>query len=130
MASTSLWNIQKFDQTLGTYTNLDAAKAHGDHVIRDHYRPHMDRHRVPASHRVVDWRAPCCGHLHGPGQFNHTAHLVTHAIGCRPPEFRALVLRPFWAATGKAAGTGHVSTAWEIWQGFAYDRFDPGATLA
>ncbi|MCZ0984144.1 hypothetical protein O1L60_46135 [Streptomyces diastatochromogenes] len=58
MASTSLWNVQKFDQTLGTYTNLDAAKAHGDHVIRDHYRPHMDRRRVPASHRVVDWRVP------------------------------------------------------------------------
>lgn len=129
MASTTLWNIQNLDQTLGTYTNLDAAKDHGDHVIRDHYRPHMDRHRVPASHRALDWRVPCCGHLHGPGQFNHTVHLVTHTHGCRLPETRLLVLRPFWAASGTAVSTGHVSTAWEIWQGLAHDRFDMSAML-
>jgi len=67
----------------------------------------------------------CCGHLYGPGQFNHTAYPETHADGCWRTEPRVLCLRPFWAASGKAAGTGHVSTDWEIWQGTAYDRFDP-----
>lgn len=128
--STFLWNIQRFDQTLGTYTNLDAARAHGNHVIHDHYRHHMDRRRVPASYRAIDWRVHCCGHLYGPGQFNQTAYPVTHADGCRRQKSRLLVLRPFWTATGTAVGTGHVRTDWEIWQGLAYDRFDPRAILA
>jgi hypothetical protein len=127
---TRLWNIQKWDQTLGTYTNLEAAKAHGTHLVHDHYRHYMDRRQVPISHRAVDWRVHCCGHLYGPGQLDHTAYPDTHAEGCREPTSRLLLLRPFWAATGRAIGTGHVSTHWEIWEGRAYDQFDPSAMLA
>ncbi|MFI0156250.1 hypothetical protein [Streptomyces lydicus] len=128
-ADTDLWNVQKFDQTLCVYTNLEAAKAHGEHIIHEHYRHHMDRRRVPESHRAIDWRVYCCGHLYGPGRFNHTAYPDVHAEGCWRAEPKVLRLRPFWAASGKAAGTGHVSTDWEIWQGLAYDRFDPRTVL-
>lgn len=124
-AGTSLWNVQKWDQRLGTYSNPEAAKAHGDHVIHDHYRHHMDRHRVPDSHRIIDWRVDCCGHLYGPGQFNHVAYPETHADGCWRQKSGLLILRPFWAANGTKVGTGHVSTDWEIWQGVALDQFDP-----
>ncbi|WP_039942921.1 hypothetical protein [Streptomyces himastatinicus] len=126
-ANTTLWRVQKWDQTLGTYSNLDAAKAHAEHVIRDYYRDAMNRRRVPESHRAIDWRAYCCGHLYGPGRFNHTAYPDTHAEGCLHREPEMLGLRPFWAASGTRAGGGHVNTDWEIWQGVAYDRFDPSA---
>lgn len=128
-AGTDLWNVQKFDQTIGVYTNLDAAKTHGDHIIQAHYQDVMDRRRVPESHRAIDWRVYCCGHLYGPGQFNHTAYPDPHADGCWRSEPPVLCLRPFWVASGKAAGTGHVSTDWEIWQGTAFDRFDPSRTM-
>ncbi|MFF1712141.1 hypothetical protein [Streptomyces sp. NPDC058268] len=123
--STLLWNVQNWEYTLGAYTNLTAAQAHGEHVIRAHYRHSMDRHRVPASHRTVDWRVPCCGHLYGPGQLNHTSWPKEHADRCRAQKPPRLSLHPFWAASGTRASTGHVSTAWEIWQGVAHDRFDP-----
>ncbi|MCP9209632.1 hypothetical protein [Streptomyces cucumeris] len=129
MADSCIWNVQRWDQTLGVYLNLLAAKEHGNHVIGDYYRSYMDGHRVPASHRVVDWRAHCCGHLLGPGAFNHTAYPDVHAEGCRyqsrAPE--PLVLRPFWTASGAKVSTGHVSTNWEIYQAVARDTFDPGS---
>lgn len=125
-AGADFWNVQKFDQTIGVYTNLEAAKAHGDHIIHAHYQDAMDRRRVPESHRAIDWRVHCCGHLYGPGRFDHTAYPEAHADGCRRQKSQRLVLRPFWEATGTAASTGNVSTDWEIWQGMAYDRFDPG----
>lgn len=124
-AGTALWNVQNFDQMLGVYTDLEAAKAHGDHVIHAHYQDAMDRRRVPEAHRAIDWRVPCCGHLYGPGRFNHTTAPDVHADGCWQTEPKVLCLRPFWAASGATAGTGHVSTAWEIWQGTAYARFNP-----
>jgi hypothetical protein len=125
-AGTDLWNVQKFDQTIGVYTNLDAAKAHGDHIIRRHYQDAMDRRRVPDSHRAIDWRVSCCGHLYGPGPINHTAYPDVHAEGCwSPVEPKTLCLRPFWVTSGKKASTGHVSTDWEIWQGVARHQFDP-----
>jgi hypothetical protein len=124
-ADIALWNVQKFDQTLCAYTTLEAAKAHGEHIIHAYYQDAMDRRRVPESHRAIDWRVSCCGHLYGPGQFNHTAYPDVHAEGCWWTEPKALSLRPFWVVNGKAAGTGHVSTDWEIWQGVAYARFDP-----
>ncbi|MEU1824150.1 hypothetical protein ABZ502_17200 [Streptomyces abikoensis] len=123
--STEIWNVQRWDQTLGTYSNLEAAKAHGQHVIHRHYLHHMDRRRVPDSHRVIDWRVPCCGHLSGPGQFDHTSWPDVHADGCQDQRTGLLNLRPFWAVTGTRIHTGHVTTAWEIWQGIAHDRFDP-----
>ncbi|MGW7131329.1 hypothetical protein ACWGIA_23750 [Streptomyces bobili] len=129
-AGTDLWNVQQFDQTLGIYTSLEAAKAHGEYVIHDHYRHHMDCRRVPESHQAIDWHVSCCGHLYGPGQFNHTAYPETHAEGCWRTEPKALCLRPFWAASGKAVSAGHVSTDWEIWPGMAYDRFDPSMVFA
>lgn len=129
-AGTVLWNVQRFDQTLSVYTALDAAKDHGSHIVRAHYQDAMDRRRVPKSHRAVDWRVHCCGHLYGPGSFDHAAYPVVHADGCPRPESRVLVLRPFWAATGTAARTGHVSTDWEIWQGTAYAQFDPSMASA
>lgn len=129
-AGTDLWNVQKFDQILRVYTNLEAAKAHGEHIIHQHYQNAMDRRRVPESHRAIDWRIYCCGHLYGPGQFNHTAYPDKHAEGCWRTEPNTLCLRPFWVASGKAAGTGHVSTDWEIWQGMAYERFEPSMVLA
>lgn len=124
MTACMIWIVQNFDQTLGTYTNLDAAKAHGEHVVQGHFRPYLDRNRVPASHRVVDWRLWCCGHLLGPGRFNHSDS-QGHAEGCTRTSYRTVGLDPFWAADGKRAGTGHTSTAWQIWQGVAYDQFDP-----
>lgn len=126
---TALWNVQRFDQTLAVYTALDAAKDHGDHIIHEHYRDAMDRRRVPESHRAIDWRISCCGHLYGPGRFSHIAYPDVHAEGCCREQPEALCLRPFWVASGKPAGTGHVSTDWEIWQGVAYDRFDPSPVL-
>ncbi|PBC72232.1 MULTISPECIES: hypothetical protein [unclassified Streptomyces] len=129
ITSTSVWRVQRFDQTLNTYSNLDAAKAHGEHVIHAHYQDVMTRRRVPTEHRVIDWRIWCCGHLYGPGNFNHTAYPETHAEGCWRPTSEMLGLRPFWAASGTSAGTGHTSTAWEIWQVLAHDRFDPGTVL-
>jgi hypothetical protein len=128
-AGTDLWNVQTFDQTMGVYTNLEAAKAHSEHIIHAHYQDAMDRNRVPESHRAIDWRVTCCGHLYGPGRFDHTAYPETHADGCWRQQSGLLVLRPFWVASGTRAGTGHVSTYWEIWQGMAYDRFDPSAVL-
>ena len=127
---TDLWNMQRFDQTMGVYTTLEAAKAHGEHIIHAHYQDAMDRRRVPDAHRAIDWRVHCCGHLYGPGRFDHTAYPETHPEGCPRPESRVLVLRPFWVASGKTASTGHVSTDWEIWKGTAYDRFDPSVVFA
>jgi hypothetical protein len=123
--NTAIWNVRRFDQTLGVYSNPKAAREHGDHVIHAHFRHHMDRHRVPDSHRIIDWRVDCCGHLYGRGQFNHTAYPQKHAEGCSWQKSGLVVLRPFWAASGAKVGTGHVSTDWEIWQGVACDRFDP-----
>lgn len=123
-AGTDLWNVQKFDQTIGVYTNLDAARDHGDHIIHRHYQDAMNRHRVPDSHRAIDWRASCCGHLYGPGRFS-TSSPDTHAEGCDRTKPTVLCLRPFWVTSGKSARTGHVSTDWEIWQGVARHQFDP-----
>ncbi|MFD1278021.1 hypothetical protein [Streptomyces kaempferi] len=130
MSDAHFWSVQNFDQTLGTYSNLEAARDHGDHIIREHYRSHMDRHRVPESHRAIDWRVWCCGHLYGPGHFNHQAYPETHAEGCSRQTSKVLGLRPFWVAGGNPVSTGHVSTVWEIWQVLAYARFDPGMALA
>jgi hypothetical protein len=128
-SSTSLWNVRQFDQTLGTYSNLDAARAHGEHVIRFNFRYDMDRRKVPEASRAIDWRVDCCGHLFGPGQFNHTAYPERHVEGCLRQQSGLLTLRPFWAVSGQRAGGGHVNTDWEIWQGVAYDRFDPSTVL-
>jgi len=49
-----LWNVQRFDQTLCVYTALEAAKAHGEHIIHAHYQDAMDRNRVPDTHRSID----------------------------------------------------------------------------
>ncbi|MEU5196054.1 hypothetical protein AB0G86_18690 [Streptomyces scabiei] len=127
---TAIWNVQNFDQTLGVYSNIEAAKAHGKHVIHAHYQDAMDRHRVPDTHRAIDWRVHCCGHLYGPGTFDHTAYPDAHAQGCWRQTADLLGLRPFWVVSGASASTGHTRTAWEIWQGLAYDRFDPSMVLA
>ncbi|MFF5019529.1 hypothetical protein [Streptomyces sp. NPDC001165] len=129
IANPHVWRVQKWDQTLCTYSNLDAAKDHGEYVVHAHYQDAMDRRRVPETYRAIDWRVWCCGHLYGPGQFNHTAYPETHADGCLHGKSEVLGLRPFWAVSGARAGGNGTRSDWEIWQTLAFDRFEPSMAM-